>query len=354
MAQLVACGAEAIQRASAQEPGEYLATDFDAHCMHDSETPGDSRQGMTHGISRNIQSEQRAVPTKTRAYTDILRFLLAQTARQLREDCGLDLMGHLGNSTKIIFSLEPGHDAKLRNVIEEAAILSGWTSRTHARENLRFMDAGEAVARFCILQYQQSGYYEHVRKYSFSSPHKTLTIDDPQRSPGATRYVICDAGELCSHIGTFDIAKLTASDEDLNIMSLGINTRESLSLPTSLYSHSNIAIATSACSVDKEFREFLERKLSKLQLSQDDINEYVAAGMLDFVPQRRRFSPTTAATRIDLRDRRFHNPAAGLFKGTFDLDKCIQRVLIALQFANNCNPTALRWNVSSFPIPTEL
>jgi len=57
-----------------------------------------------------------------------------------------------------------------------------------------------------------------------------------------------------------------------------------------------------------------------LQLSQDDINEYVAAGMRDFVPQRRRFNPTTAATRIDLHDRRLHNPAAGLFKGALDVD----------------------------------
>jgi hypothetical protein len=155
-----------------------------------------------------------------------------------------------------------------------------------------------------------------------------LSIDDPQGSTGATRYVIFDAGESGSHISAFEVPNLTASDGELSLLPLGINTRESWPLPTSLYSHSNIAVATGACSVDKEFREFLEHKLSKLQLSQDDINEYVAAGMLDFVPQRRRFSPTTAATRIDLHDRRLHNPAAGLFKGTFDLDECIHKVLI--------------------------
>lgn len=75
----------------------------------------------------------------------------------------MDLKDCLESSAEIIFSHKPGHQAQFKSVIEEAAVLSGWTSRTRVKENLRFMDEAEALARFCILQYQQSGNRRRVR-----------------------------------------------------------------------------------------------------------------------------------------------------------------------------------------------
>ncbi|KAG8686232.1 hypothetical protein FRC11_009311 [Ceratobasidium sp. 423] len=175
---------------------------------------------------------------------------------------------------EVVVAHPNGWGVREQGFLRLAAVDAGLVDAANASRNVQFVTEAEASVHFCI---------HHTNLGSHLQP--------------GTNFVVCDAGG--STVDTI-LYSVTSTHP---ILEFGER-------------RASACVQAGGIFIDSEVEKFLQRSLAGAGLDQDDITDYIKAGVKDFESfAKRAFGSETGGQSVAIAGTRFNNSAIGVRHG---------------------------------------